>query len=153
MAYTFEELVNDMVNIGFGAVATAAEKSKEVLDGLNTKGAEVRSDTSNDFARSMSDILARAGAAMDDARDRFGASGTSAAEHILDELILARVRPLTIAERTAFLAHVRDLVDSCDDAAVTVPIESVEPEDAPEKDAEPADEDAAAPDADGKADA
>ena len=47
----------------------------------------------------------------------------------------------------------RDLVDSCDDAAVTVPIESVEPEDASEKDAEPADEDAAAPDADGKADA
>ena len=55
--------------------------------------------------------------------ERLGAKGESAAERVLDELILARVRFLTKAERTEFLAHVLDLVDSVDDATVTVKVE------------------------------
>jgi transcriptional regulator with XRE-family HTH domain len=48
----------------------------------------------------------------------------------LDELILARVRVMTAPERTAFLAHVRDIVDSVEDNVTSVPVESVEPDDA-----------------------
>ena len=44
MATTFEDLVNNMVNIGIGMAATAAEKGKEVLDDLNAKGEQVRSE-------------------------------------------------------------------------------------------------------------
>ena len=55
--------------------------------------------------------------------ERLGEKGESTAERVLDELILARVRFLTKAERTEFLAHVRDLVDSVDDATVTVEVE------------------------------
>ena len=46
-----------------------------------------------------------------------------------DELILARVRVMTAPERTAFLAHVRDIVDSVEDNVTSVPVESVEPDD------------------------
>ena len=49
---------------------------------------------------------------------------------MLDELILARVRVMTAPERTAFLAHVRDIVDSVEDNVTSVPVESVEPDDA-----------------------
>lgn len=41
MATKFEELVNGMVNVGFGAAAVTAEKGKELLDGLNARGEEV----------------------------------------------------------------------------------------------------------------
>lgn len=129
MVTKFEELVHGMVNIGFGAAALTAEKGKEVLDTLNAKGEQVRSDaTAPDFARSMSDIFEQAGGAFSDVTERLGEKGESTAERVLDELILARVRFLTKAERTEFLAHVRDLVDSIDDATVTVKIE-VEPAD------------------------
>lgn len=129
MPTKFEELIHGMVNIGFGAAALTAEKSKEVLDTLNAKGEQVRSDaTAPDFARSMSDIFEQAGGAFSDVTERLNEKGESTAERVLDELILARVRFLTKAERTEFLAHVRDLVDSVDDAAVTVKIE-VEPAD------------------------
>lgn len=129
MVTKFEELVHGMVNIGFGAAALTAEKGKEVLDTLNAKGEQVRSDaTAPDFARSMSDIFEQAGGAFSDVTERLGEKGESTAERVLDELILARVRFLTKAERTEFLAHVRDLVDSVDDATVTVKIE-VEPAD------------------------
>ena len=47
---------------------------------------------------------------------------------ILDELILARVRAMTKAERVEFMAHVRDLVDSVDDDTVSVKVEAVEVE-------------------------
>ena len=53
----------------------------------------------------------RPGGTFSDVTERLGAKGESAAERVLDELILARVRFLTKAERTEFLAHVRDLVD------------------------------------------
>lgn len=129
MPTKFEELIHGMVNIGFGAAALTAEKSKEVLDTLNAKGEQVRSDaTAPDFARSMSDIFEQAGGAFSDVTERLNEKGESTAERVLDELILARVRFLTKTERTEFLAHVRDLVDSVDDATVTVKIE-VEPAD------------------------
>ena len=129
MVTKFEELVHGMVNIGFGAAALTAEKGKEVLDTLNAKGEQVRSDaTAPDFARSMSDIFEQAGGTLSYVTERLGAKGESAAERVLDELILARVRFLTKAERTEFLAHVRDLVDSVDDATVTVKVESADAE-------------------------
>lgn len=149
MATTFEDLVNNMVNIGIGMAATAAEKGKEVLDDLNAKGEQVRSEKpSSDFARSMSDVFVQAGGAFSDVTDRLSSQGSSVAERVLDELILARVRMLTMSERTEFLAHVRDLVDSVDDATVTVEVESVEGEpdagaDAPVDEAADADEAAA----------
>ena len=144
MAKKFEDLVNDMVNVGFGVAATAAEKGKEVFDDLNAKGAEARADASGtDFARSMSDIFERAGGAFGDVTERLGASTSTVAERILDELILARVRAMTVSERIDFLAHVRDLVDSADDSTVTVEVESVDV-------ADPADE---APEADAETDA
>lgn len=127
MASKFEDLVNNMVNIGFGAAALTAEKGKEVLDSLNAKGEEVRRDPSTpDFARSMSDIFERAGGMFTDVTDRLNNQSSTAAERILDELIIARVRPMTKTERIEFLAHVRDLVDSADDDTVTVKVESVE---------------------------
>lgn len=138
MPTKFEELIHGMVNIGFGAAALTAEKSKEVLDTLNAKGEQVRSDaTAPDFARSMSDIFEQAGGAFSDVTERLNEKGESTAERVLDELILARVRFLTKAERTEFLAHVRDLVDSVDDATVTVKIE-VEPADEKVSEADPA---------------
>lgn len=144
MAKKFEDLVNDMVNVGFGVAATAAEKGKEVFDDLNAKGAEARADASGtDFARSMSDIFERAGGAFGDVTERLGASTSTVAERILDELILARVRAMTVSERIDFLAHVRDLVDSADDSTVAVEVESVD-------EADPADE---APEADAETDA
>lgn len=138
MPTKFEELIHGMVNIGFGAAALTAEKSKEVLDTLNAKGEQVRSDaTAPDFARSMSDIFEQAGGAFSDVTERLNEKGESTAERVLDELILARVRFLTKAERTEFLAHVRDLVDSVDDATVTVKIE-IEPADEKASEADPA---------------
>lgn len=140
MASTFENLVNNMVNIGIGAAATAAEVGKGVLDDLNAKGEQVRREqASSDFARSMQDIFTQAGGAFSEATEHLSSKGATAAERILDELILARVRNLTISERTAFLAHVRDLVDSVDDTTVTVEVESVESEDEPAADEDAAD--------------
>lgn len=132
MATKFEDLVNNMVNIGFGAAALTAEKGKEMLDTLASKGEEVRHDTETpDFARSMSDVFERAGGMFSNVTDRLNTQGETVAERILDELILARVRPMTKAERIGFLSHVRDLVDSADDATVTVKVESVEVEEDP----------------------
>lgn len=121
MATTFEELVNGMVNIGFGVAATAAEKGREVLEDLNAKGEEVRHDPSTpDFARSMSDVFESAGGMFTDAK------GETAAERVLDELILARVRYLNEVERSAFLAHVQDLVRAVESETVHIPVESVD---------------------------
>lgn len=124
MATKFEELVNEMVNVSFGVAATAVEKTQEVFDGLNTKGEQVRHDAQTpDFARSMSDIFEHAGGAFSDVTARMSTKGESVAERVLDELILARVRYMTVSERVAFMAHVRDLVDSVDDDTVTVEVE------------------------------
>lgn len=129
MATSFEKIVNNMVNIGFGAAALTAEKGKEVLDSLSAKGEEVRADAETpDFARSMSDVFERAGGMFSDVTDRLGNQGESVAERILDELILARVRPMSKAERAEFVNHVTELVDEVDDATVSVKVEAVEVE-------------------------
>ena len=65
----------------------------------------------------------RRGGAFSEVTESLGEQGATAAERILDELILARVRLLTKSERVAFMAHVRDLVDSVDDDTVTVEVE------------------------------
>lgn len=128
MASTFESLINNMLNVGIGAAATAAEKGKEVLDDLSAKGEQVRREQpAPDFARSMQDIFTQAGGAFSDVTERLGTKGFTVAERILDELILARARTLTMSERVEFMAHVRDLVDSVDDATVTVEVEAQEP--------------------------
>lgn len=129
MATSFEKIVNNMVNIGFGAAALTAEKGKEVLDSLSAKGEEVRADAeAPDFARSMSDVFERAGGMFSDVTDRLSNQGESVAERILDELILARVRPMSKAERAEFVNHVTELVDEVDDATVSVKVEAVEVE-------------------------
>lgn len=131
MATTFESLVNDMVNISLGAAAMAADKGREFIDDLSARGAQARTEAAqSDFGRSMADVFKQAGGAFSDATERLGAQGSTVAERILDELIVARVRPLTAAERDAFVAHVGELVDSVADAAVSVPVESVEDVDA-----------------------
>lgn len=125
MATKFEELINEMVNVSFGVAATAVEKTQEVIEDLSAKGEQVRHDRATpDFARSMSDIFEAAGGTFSDVTERLSSKGETAAERVLDELILARVRFLTKTERVEFKAHVRDLVDSVDDETVTVEVES-----------------------------
>lgn len=127
MATKFEELVNEMVNVSFGVAATAVEKTQEVIEDLNAKGEQVRKDKdAPDFARSMSDVFEQAGGTFSDVTERLSEKGSSVAERILDELILARCRMLTKAERVEFMAHVRDIIDSIDDDTVTVDVEVVE---------------------------
>mgnify|MGYP000169713038 CR=1 FL=1 len=56
MATKFEELVNGMVNVGFGAAAVTAEKGKELLDGLNARGEEVLSREEHVYEREVGPI-------------------------------------------------------------------------------------------------
>ena len=130
MVMKLDQLVNGAINVGFGAAAVAVEGGKKVLDDLNTKGEQVRKDTAADIARSVSDMFEQAGGTISDLTERLGMQGETAAQRVLDELILARVRVMTAPERTAFLAHVRDIVDSVEDNVTSVPVESVEPDDA-----------------------
>lgn len=135
MATKFEELINGMVNVGFGAAAVTAETGKEIFEDLNARGEEVLRDLNSrgeqarhdrqtpDFARSMADIFEQAGGTFSDITERLSEQGATAAERVLDELILARVRMLTKTERVEFMAHVRDLIDSVDDDTVTVEVE------------------------------
>lgn len=124
---SFEDLVNNMVNISLGAAAMAADKGKEFIDDLSARGAQARGEAAqSDFARSMSDVFKQAGGTVSDVADRLSAQGSTVAERILDELIVARVRPLTNAERAAFVSHVADLVDAVPAAAVSVPVETVD---------------------------
>ena len=125
MVMKLDQLVNGAINVGFGAAAVAVEGGKKVLDDLNTKGEQVP-----DIARSVSDMFEQAGGTISDLTERLGMQGETAAQRVLDELILARVRVMTAPERTAFLAHVRDIVDSVEDNVTSVPVESVEPDDA-----------------------
>ena len=129
MATSFEDLMNNMVNVSLGAAAMAADKGKEFLDDLTARGAQLRADAADsDFGRSMADAFERAGGTFHDVTERMSAQGATVAERILDELILARVRPLSATERAAFIAHVEELVANAPDAAVEVPVESVEVE-------------------------
>ena len=135
MALKLEQLVNCAINVGFGAAAVAVEGSKKVLDDLSAKGEQVRHDNATpDIARSVSDMFEQAGGTISDLTERLGTQGETAAQRVLDELILARVRIMSAPERTAFLAHVRDLVDSVEDNVTSVPVESVEPDDVEDAD-------------------
>ena len=124
MVMKLDQLVNGAINVGFGAAAVAVEGGKKVLDDLNTKGEQVRKDTATP------DMFEQSGGTISDLTERRGMQGETAAQRVLDELILARVRVMTAPERTAFLAHVRDIVDSVEDNVTSVPVESVEPDDA-----------------------
>ncbi|AEB07262.1 hypothetical protein Corgl_1156 [Coriobacterium glomerans PW2] len=118
MTARFEDLINGMLNVGFGAAVTASEKSREVLHQLNDKGERVRSQRSeSNFARSMAQVFEQAGGTISDVTATIGATGETAAERILDELIRARVRPMDARGRIAFIEHVRSLVNSIDDTA------------------------------------
>ena len=131
MVMKLDQLVNGAINVGFGAAAVAVEGGKKVLDDLNTKGEQVRKDAgAPDIARSVSDMFEQAGGTISDLSERLGMQGETAAQRVLDELIMARVRVMTAPERTAFLAHVRDIVDSIEDNVTSVPVESVDPDDA-----------------------
>ena len=130
MVMKLDQLVNGAINVGFGAAAVAVEGGKKVLDDLNNKGEQVRKDAgAPDIARSVSDMFEQAGGTISDLSERLGMQGETAAQRVLDELIMARVRVMTAPERTAFLAHVRDIVDSIEDNVTSVPVESVEPDD------------------------
>ena len=130
MVMKLDQLVNGAINVGFGAAAVAVEGGKKVLDDLNTKGEQVRKDTATPDIARVSDMFEQAGGTISDLTERLGMQGETAAQRVLDELILARVRVMTAPERTAFLAHVRDIVDSVEDNVTSVPVESVEPDDA-----------------------
>ena len=131
MALKLDQLVNGAINVGFGAADVAVEGSKKVLDDLNTKGEKVRHEAGTpDIARSVSDMFEQAGGTISDLTERLGMQGETAAQRVLDELILARVRVMSAPERTAFLAHVRDIVDSVEDNVTSVPVESVEADEA-----------------------
>ena len=151
MASKFEDLVNGMVNVSLGAAAVAAEKSKEILEDLGAKGEQVRTDpTAPDFGRSMAEVFSRAGGAVSEATERLSASGATTAEKILDELIRTRVRGMSPTERTEFVGHVKDLVDSVDTPVVEVEVEvEVVPEDGDDADGDACD--AGAQDADAPA--
>ena len=127
MVMKLDQLVNGAINVGFGAAAVAVEGGKKVLDDLNTKGEQVRKDAGTpDIARSVSDMFEQAGGTISDLTERLGMQGETAAQRVLDELILARVRVMTAPERTAFLAHARDIVDSVEDN-VTCPSSRLSP--------------------------
>ena len=131
MVMKFDQLVNGAINVGSGAAAGAVERGKKVLDDRGTKGEQERKDAGTpDIARSVSDMFEQAGGTISDLTERLGMQGETAAQRVLDELILARVRVMTAPQRTAFLAHVRDIVDAVEDNVTSVPVESVEPDDA-----------------------
>lgn len=127
MAYRIDQLLNGMVNVGFGMAAVTVDTGKKVLKDLNDKGVEVRHDAAApDIARSVSDMFDQAGGTVTDLMDRLGGHGEGVASAVLDELITARVSAMSAPERTAFLARVRDIVDSVEDHVTSVPVESVE---------------------------
>ena len=103
MVMKLDQFVNGAINVGFGAAAVAVEGGKKVLDDLNTKGEQVRKDTATpDIARSVSDMFEQAGGTISDLTERLGMQGETAAQRVLDELILARVRVMTAPERPSW---------------------------------------------------
>lgn len=127
MATLFGDLVNGMINVSFGAAAVAAEKSKDVLDGLNAKGAEVRNDPETpDFARSVSDMFTVATDTAADVTERLNARGESMTDKVLDEIIRARVRPMDASGRADYVKHIENLVANIDTDPIKVKVESVE---------------------------
>ena len=149
----FDDLVNGVIgltegaiNVGFGAAAVAAEKSKEVIDDLNAKGEEVRNDAKTpDIFRSVSDAFKAAGGSISDTVERLSTRGESVNEKVLDELILMRARQIPASEREDYITHVQNLIRSIpEEPTVEVPVDEDEP--APAQDVEDV-EDAAPADA------
>ena len=100
MVMKLDQLVNGAINVGFGAAAVAVEGGKKVLDDLGTKGEQVRKDAGTpDIARSVSDMFEQAGGTISDLTERLGMQGETAAQRVLDELILARVRVMAAPEQ------------------------------------------------------
>ena len=133
----FDDLVNGVIgltegaiNVGFGAAAVAAEKSKEVLDDLNAKGEEVRNDAQTpDIFRSISDAFKAAGGTISETVERLSTRGETVNEKVLDELILMRARQIPADEREEYLTHVQNLIRSIpDEGPVNVEVEADEPE-------------------------
>lgn len=124
MAAKFEDVINGMLNVSFGAAAVAAEKGKGFLDELNAKGEEARKEAgAPDIARSISDAFEQAGGAVSGAAERLGAQGASFADRALDELVLLRARALEPAERQELIAHLTELIENADVEPVAVEIE------------------------------
>lgn len=149
----FDDLVNGVIgltegaiNVGFGAAAVAAEKSKEVLDDLNAKGEEVRNDAETpDIFRSISDAFKAAGGTISETVERLSTRGETATEKVLDELILMHARQLSLAERDEYLVHVQNLIRSIpEEPAVEVPVDEEAAEDVEDVEAEPVDDSEAA---------
>ena len=129
-------MTNSAINVGFGAAAVAAEKSKEVLDDLNAKGEEVRNDAETpDIFRSVSDAFKAAGGTISDTVERLSTRGENVNEKVLDELILMRARQIPASEREEYLVHVQNLIRSIpEEPTVEVPVDEDEP--APAQDVE-----------------
>lgn len=153
MATKFEELVNGMVNVGFGAAAVTAEKGKELLDGLNARGEEVLRDLNDRGEPGTSrQPFVRFHALhvryLHGCR-RHVLRGDRASERAWGHCRRAHPRrahsrPCAFADqvraRRDFMAHVRDLSNSVDDGTVTVEVEEtvvVDAEPAAPVDAEP----------------
>ena len=131
MVMKLDQLVNGAINVASAPPPLPSRAARRFSTTLIPRASRVRKDAgAPDIARSVSDMFEQAGGTISDLTERLGMQGETAAQRVLDELILARVRVMTAPERTAFLAHVRDIVDSVEDNVTSVPVESVEPDDA-----------------------
>lgn len=131
MATKFEDIVNGMINVSFGAAAVAAEKGREVIDDLNARGEQVRGGAeAPDFARSVAEAFSAAGGRVSEVTERLSTKGEGFAEKVLDELVLLRARGIDPADRPALISHLTDLIQNADVETVDVKVESVEAEDA-----------------------
>ncbi|MBY4798255.1 hypothetical protein K6V98_07840 [Collinsella sp. AGMB00827] len=116
MATKFEEIINGMVNVGFGAAAVAAEKSKAVISDLEAKGEQARRDIpESDFVRSVADTFTQAGGTVSEVTERLATKGEGFAEKVLDELVLMRARSIPAEERPQLIAHLTELIEHADE--------------------------------------
>jgi len=135
MASKFEDIINSMINVSFGAASIAAEKGKAAIDDLNARGEQVRGEAEvPDFARSVTDAFSAAGGRVSDVTERLSTKGESFAEKVLDELVLMRARAIDPTDRPGLIAHLTDIIENADVETVRVKVESVETH---EGDAEP----------------
>lgn len=131
MVMKLDQLVNGAINVGFGAAAVAVEGSKKVLDDLNTKGEQVRKDAGSPRYRPQRVRHVRTGRWHHLRSDR-------ALGHAGRDRGPARARRAHFGSRPrhdrprahGLPGHVRDIVDSVEDNVTSVPVESVEPDDA-----------------------
>lgn len=114
-----ESLIDDTVNVGFGAVAAAVEIGNKTIGELGAKGKQVRANAkAPDFVRPISDVVDSTNEAVSDLIDHMAHSSEQANDRILDELIRFRVKRLDEAGRESYLAHLVNLVESIDEVKV-----------------------------------